>query len=120
MSFPSDIRAKNGTLMLCHFCFESAEGLSLDELNAKASARGIGTEIVDCMAACDHGPAAAITSPGAWTYLLGNLTADDQDALLWGAEALAGSADGLLPWEGRPARYRELIRGRIPPLPVKR
>lgn len=112
---PSANSNRQGTLMLCRFCWGEANEV-VDGWAERAQAIGVNVQMVDCMAACDHGPSGALAAPGAWTYLLGQLAEADGDALLWGAETLAESSDGLLPWDGRPARYRHIIRGRIPPL----
>ncbi|WP_253381717.1 DUF1636 family protein [Notoacmeibacter sp. MSK16QG-6] len=104
-----------GTLMLCRLCWQE-NGATIEQWAECASESGVQVQMVDCMAACDHGPSGAIAAPGAWTYLLGNLAETDIDTLLWGASSLSQSVDGLLPWDGRPSRYRQIIRGRIPPL----
>ncbi len=112
-------QTQQGTLMLCRICWEGERSAGIARLRERAEAKGVTLRLVNCMAACEDGPSAAILAPRAWTYLLGHLSAEDGPALVWGAGALAASDDGLLPWKGRPARYREIIRGRIPPDPVE-
>ncbi|OXT00485.1 hypothetical protein B7H23_10205 [Notoacmeibacter marinus] len=112
---PSINADREGTLLLCRLCWEES-GAVVDRWKKRAAKSGIQVQMVDCMAACDHGPSGALAAPGAWTYLLGHLKEADGDALFWGATALARSKDGLLPWDYRPARYRKIIRGRIPPI----
>ena len=52
----------------------------------------------------------------AWTYVFGHLDpAADAEALVAGARLLAGSADGLLPWRGRPEPLKRGLIARVPP-----
>lgn len=115
----TDRNAARGTLMLCRFCWEEEHGASLSRISELATQQNVTVQMVDCMAACDTGPSAAILAPGSWTYLLGQISGGEEEMLVWGAAAMARSEDGLLPWEGRPKRYREIIRGRIPPLATR-
>ncbi len=40
----------------------------------------------------------------------------DAQALVQGAQLLAGSADGLMPWRGRPEALKRGLIARVPPL----
>ena len=54
-----------------------------------------------------------------WTYVFGGLdAANDASALIEGAQLLDGSADGILPWRGRPDVLKRGLVARIPPLHV--
>ena len=69
---------------------------------------------VKCLAACDHGCAAAIASPGKWSTLLGRLSPDlASDLLLYGA-AYAASASGAVLPSRRPASLARVVLGRLP------
>ena len=57
-----------------------------------------------------------IGANGSWTYLFGDLDASCAEALIAGARLLAASADGILPWRGRPERLKRGMIARIPPL----
>ena len=60
---------------------------------------------------------AAMRREGAWTYVFGDLdAARDGAALVEGARLLARSADGLMPWRGRPEPLKRGLIARVPPI----
>jgi predicted metal-binding protein len=69
-----------------------------------------------CLANCTRGPSAAMRANGSWTYVFGGLNAADAGALIEGARLLAGAADGILPWRGRPEVLKRGLIARVPPL----
>ena len=74
-----------------------------------------------CLANCKRGCSAVLrrtdTSMPSWTYVFGHLDpAADAQALVQGARLLAGSADGLMPWRGRPEALKRGLIARVPPL----
>ena len=79
-----------------------------------------GTEVtvrrLQCLANCTHGPSAAMRANGSWTYVFGGLDTDCAAALVQGARLLAGAADGILPWRGRPDVLKRGLISRVPPL----
>ena len=82
---------------------------------------GIAVEPLRCLANCKRGCTAVLrrTDPSApaWTYVFGHLDpAADAQALVQGAKLLAGSADGLMPWRGRPDALKRGLIARVPPL----
>ncbi len=83
----------------------SEDGAALIELRAAA-----------CLANCDRGCSAAITTPGKWTYLLGFLEPALADDLLAYAKSYATSETGIVLPSRRPASLRNMIIGRIPDL----
>jgi predicted metal-binding protein len=90
-------------------------------LLAEATERAAGgTEVtvrrLRCLANCTRGPSAALRADGSWTYLFGGLDAADAPALVEGARLLAGAADGILPWRGRPDILKRGLIARLPPL----
>ncbi|MGX9964861.1 DUF1636 family protein [Roseomonas sp. F4] len=71
---------------------------------------------VKCLSSCKRGPAAAIVRPGGWSYVFGQLDIESApEALQKGAALLGGSADGLMPWQGRPDLLKRNMIARIPP-----
>ena len=78
-----------------------------------------GTEVevrrLRCLANCTRGPSAAMRCNGSWTYVFGGLDATCADALIEGARLLAGAADGILPWRGRPEILKRTLIARVPP-----
>ena len=71
---------------------------------------------VKCLSNCKRGPSAALVRPGGWSYVFGHLEiADTPLALQQGAALLGGSADGAMPWQGRPELLKRNMIARIPP-----
>jgi predicted metal-binding protein len=83
-----------------------------------AAARGteVAVRPVRCLANCSRGPSAALRHDGAWTYVFGGLDPACAAALVTGARMLAQSADGILPWRGRPDVLKRGLIARVPPL----
>ena len=96
-------------------------GSALAEATIRAAENsGIIVEPLRCLANCKRGCTAVLrrTDPSApaWTYVFGHLDpAADAPALVLGAKLLAGSADGLMPWRGRPDVLKRGLIARVPP-----
>ena len=79
-----------------------------------------GTEVtvrrLRCLTNCSRGPSAAMRANGSWTYLFGGLDIANAEALVEGVKLLAGTADGILPWRGRPDILKRNLIARVPPL----
>jgi predicted metal-binding protein len=79
-----------------------------------------GTEVevrrLRCLANCTRGPSAAMRCNGSWTYVFGGLDVTCAEALVAGARLLAGTADGILPWRGRPEILKRGLITRVPPI----
>jgi predicted metal-binding protein len=69
-----------------------------------------------CLANCTRGPSAAMRCNGSWTYVFGGLDTTCAGALIEGAKLLAGAADGILPWRGRPDILKRGLIARVPPI----
>ncbi|MFQ8429968.1 DUF1636 family protein [Amaricoccus sp. W119] len=88
-----------------------------DALAKGALPEGMRLRAVECLSACSNGCAVALTGPGRWTYVYGNLDPEaDPPAILSGAAAYAATADGLVPWRERPLIFRRNAIARVPPL----
>jgi predicted metal-binding protein len=70
---------------------------------------------VECLSNCNRGCSAALTGPGRWSYIYGDLNETSVDDLLTGASRYAATADGLVPWRERPTIFRRGVIARIPP-----
>lgn len=78
---------------------------------------GIVVRPLRCLANCKRGCSAAMRRSDAWIYVFGNLDpATDAEALVQGAQLLARSADGLMPWHGRPEALKRGLIARVPPI----
>ena len=73
---------------------------------------------VRCMSQCKRPCIAALTAPGRFAYLFGDLDPEDPehvDALLALAPLHAAAPEGFLRREARPEALRARILGRLPP-----
>jgi predicted metal-binding protein len=95
---------------------EPRPGALLAEATENAAA---GTDVkvrrLSCLANCTRGPSAAMRCNGSWTYVFGGLDVGNADALVAGAQLLAGASDGILPWRGRPEILKRALIARVPP-----
>ena len=74
---------------------------------------------VECMSACSRSCAVSFAAVGKYTYLFGDLAANElesAEAVLECASQYYGKPDGLLPWAERPEPLKKGILARIPPL----
>jgi predicted metal-binding protein len=112
------------TVYVCITCKRAGEpdseprpGALLAAATERAAA---GTEVdvrrLRCLANCTRGPSAAMRCNGSWTYVFGGLDATCANALIEGARLLAGAADGILPWRGRPEILKRGLIARVPPI----
>ena len=83
---------------------------------AAAAGTDVDVRPMRCLGNCSRGASAALRANGSWTYVFGGLDASCAEALIEGARLLAGAADGILPWRGRPERLKRGMIARIPPL----
>jgi predicted metal-binding protein len=114
------------TVLVCITCRISTDPLDAPRKGAELAhatriALGDATDVevvrVRCLGNCTRGLSAAIRRPNTWTYVFGNLDAQrDGPTLVAGARLFAGSADGLMPWRGRPEPLKGGLIARVPPL----
>jgi predicted metal-binding protein len=94
-------------------------GAALAEATVQAAANSpeISVRRVRCLGNCNRGLSAAIRCENTWTYVFGGLDpANDGAALIAGAQLLAQTADGLMPWRERPEALKRGLISRVPPL----
>jgi len=84
-----------------------------------AEGTGVVVRRVACLANCTRGPSAAVRCNGSWAYIFGGLDVAHAGALIDGAKLLAGAADGIMPWRGRPEPLKRGLIARVPPLDFK-
>lgn len=127
----ADIAARNGATAIIYVCMTCRQPDDPDDLPrpgaalAAATARAaentdIAVQPLRCLANCKRGCSAVMrrtdASAPAWTYVFGHLDpAADAQALVQGAQLLAQSADGLMPWRGRPEALKRGLIARVPP-----
>nr|WP_249780860.1 DUF1636 domain-containing protein [Bradyrhizobium sp. dw_78] len=71
----------------------------------------------ECLSNCNRGCSVALSGPGRWSYVYGDLNLAAVDDLLAGASRYATTEDGLVPWRERPTIFRKGVIARIPPSP---
>lgn len=107
------------TIVVCRTCRGAGAGdgaallAAAGEL-AAAAGGAVAVRGAACLANCRRGLSAAISAPGAWSYVFGDLTAAGAADLVAGAALLAASADGTMPWRGRPEALKRGLIARIP------
>jgi predicted metal-binding protein len=112
------------TVYICTTCKRAGEPDSEPRpgtlLAAAAEQAAAGTEVIvrrlRCLANCNRGPSAAMRCNGSWIYVFGGLDPGNAAALIEGARLLAGAADGILPWRGRPDILKRGLIARVPPI----
>ena len=112
------------TILVCRTC-RDASGSDAEPRPGKllaaatreaAAAHDIPVAEIECLGNCKRRLSAALLKSGAWSYVFGDLAADSGADLVAGARLFATSADGLLPWRGRPDSLKRGLVARIPPL----
>jgi predicted metal-binding protein len=69
---------------------------------------------VSCLALCEHGCSAAISTPGKWSYLLGRLGEAKAADLITYARSYRASRTGVVLPSKRPASLHDAVLGRMP------
>ena len=120
--------AHNGAATVIYVCITCRQpddpegwprpGAAFAEATLRAAAdSGIDVRTLRCLANCKRGCSAAVRRADAWTYVFGHLDpATDAAALVEGAQLIARSADGLMPWRGRPEPLKRGLIARVPPI----
>jgi predicted metal-binding protein len=115
------------TLHVCVTCravgdaSEERPGARLSRALAEAVARGEGppglsVEPVECLSVCMRPCTVAVSAPGRWTYIYGDLDSESSvETILDGLRRYAAAPDGLVPWRERPEAFRKGVVARIPP-----
>jgi len=78
--------------------------------------KGVRVIPVECLSACSSGAAIALSGPGRWSYVYGQMGVDDVPDILNGAAAYATTTDGIVPWRERVAIFRKRSIARLPPI----
>lgn len=89
---------------------------ALEAALAERGEPGLRLEPVECLSVCKRPCTVAVSSPGRWTYVYGDLDPDTgAETLLDGLARYAATPDGIVPWRERPAAFRKGVIARIPP-----
>jgi predicted metal-binding protein len=89
---------------------------ALAEALAREGAPTVRLEAVECLSVCKRPCTVAVSGPGRWTYIYGDLDAANAvETILEGVRLYAATPDGLVPWRQRPEAFRKGVVARIPP-----
>ena len=91
-----------------------------DKLAREIAARGLGGAIrlepVECLSVCKRPATVAVSGPGRWTYIWGDLESSrDCAILLDGLLAYREAPAGIIPWKQRPQIFKSGVVARLPP-----
>jgi predicted metal-binding protein len=77
----------------------------------------IALRAVECLSVCKRPCTIALSAPGKWTYVVGDLDiAANAGDIVEAALKFAATSDGLIPWRERPLSFRRGVIARTPPL----
>lgn len=89
---------------------------ALTEALAHRDAPKLRVEAVECLSVCKRPCTVAVSGPGRWTYIYGDLNPETSvETILDGLRLYAATTDGLVPWRERPEAFRKGVVARIPP-----
>ena len=91
-----------------------------DMLEREIAARGLGGAIrlapVECLSVCKRPATVAVSGPGRWTYVWGDLESGrDCATLIDGLVAYSTAPNGIIPWKQRPQIFKSGVVARLPP-----
>ena len=71
---------------------------------------------VKCLAGCSSGCTLSLTNKNKWTYVIGNLTPDQDEAdILSGFTLYKKTRDGKIRFSERPVAFKKQSLARVPP-----
>ena len=108
-------------LYVCITCKKNGEAVeprpgkilydNLKRLNSKMNIKP-----VRCLAGCSNGCTLSLTNKNKWTYVIGNLTPDQDEAdILSGFTLYEKTRDGKIRFSERPAAFKKQSLARVPP-----
>lgn len=124
---------RHSPLVTLHVCVTCRSGAAEDDgqrpgarlhkaleaaLATRDDAGGVVIEPVECLSVCKRPCTVAVSSPGRWTYVYGDLDPETSaETVLDGVSLYARTPDGIVPWRERPVEFRKGVVARIPPAP---
>lgn len=118
-----DPGTRDVTILVCSSCRRESDdretprpGTRLADAVGAASGGEVAVRRVACLGNCNRGLSAALYRTGCWTYVFGGLEEGSGADLIEGARLFAASADGFMPWRGRPEALKRGLIARVPPI----
>ena len=113
----------DATLFVCVTCKLGEDRLGqalFDALSARLEGdgvEGLALRAVECLSVCKRPCTVALSAPGKWTYVVGDLSREIHlDDIVAAARRFVQTHDGLVPWRERPLSFRRGVISRTPPL----
>jgi predicted metal-binding protein len=108
------------TVLVCVTC-KSEQGTAgaalYDALEVRLADEDIALYPVECLSVCKRPCTVALAAPGKWTYVVGDLSREENiEDIVTAARRYAAAPDGLVPWRERPLPFRKGVISRTPPL----
>ena len=122
---PEVIVAAPTTVFVCTTCRDAAHDPDLPSAGARLYAALLKETLpddvrlvpVECLSVCKRTCAVSFAAAGKWTYVYGDLPADEAaPTILAGAQLYGQAADGIIPWRQRPDALKKGVIARVPPL----
>ena len=120
---PASAALAEVTVLVCATCRDATgsdayprPGALLAAATKEAAGNVVRVRQVECLGNCTRRLSAAILRQDCWSYVFGGLAIGDGPDLVAAARLYAASADGVLPWRGRPDKLKRGLVARIPPL----
>jgi predicted metal-binding protein len=89
---------------------------ALEKALGQSDAPPVRLEAVECLSVCKRPCTIAVSSPGRWTYIYGDLDPDSSvETIIEGVRRYAATGNGLVPWRERPEAFRKGVVARVPP-----
>lgn len=119
---------RNTTLYVCSTCKRDGDDADGPRAGAQLHAAilnrpvdGFAIEAVECLGNCKRACTIAVVTPGAWTYVFGDLDPVENaaDAIL-AAKLMAETGDAVMPWRPRSDILKRSMIARIPPTPLSK
>ncbi len=109
------------TLLVCITCKSDDGPLGAAQYAALgerlAAEPDIALAPIECLSVCKRPCTVALTAPGKWTYVVGDLARESHlDDIVTAARLYAASPEGIVPWRERPLSFRRGVVSRTPPL----
>ena len=120
------------TLHVCTTCRSSVDDANADPTRAGArllsAVQRVAAEDypvsrivgVECLSNCSRGCTIAVGAPGKWTYVIGNLDAEQHGPdILAFARQHSAHETGVTVWRERPEHIRKNTIARVPPMNLR-
>lgn len=98
--------------------FEDRTGGRLYREVAAAAEGADDVEIVpvECFSVCKRPVTIGLSAAGKWSYLYGDYPLGSAEEIIDAARLYGRAAEGLIPWDQRPAALKTGVVSRIPPM----